>query len=186
MGAGRPEEAPPRNRGGGGGGGPVARGGGERVGEHQRSVRELAVGFFGREGGWRRGLRGSLGGGGANGGRRQLWTPCGARSGARSREERRIRTSGSSWNGLGGPGRERGRARSAGAIRRRRGTSTAVLGVRARDGAAWRCREASGKHQRRGEGWGAARGRRRGDGVRRRTASLQEQRREMERGQNRK
>jgi len=54
-----------------------------------------------------------------------------------------------------------GVTRSAGAIRRRRGTSTAVLGVRARDGAAWRCREASGKHQRRGEGWGAARGRRR-------------------------
>ena len=79
-----------------------------------------------------------------------------------------------------------GVTRSAGAIRRRRGASTAVLGVRARDGAAWRCREASGKHQRRGEGWGAARGRRRGDGVRRRTASLQEQRREMERGQNRK
>ena len=54
-----------------------------------------------------------------------------------------------------------GVTRSAGAIRRRRGASTAVLGVRARDGAAWRCREASGKHQRRGEGWGAARGRRR-------------------------
>ena len=42
-----------------------------------------------------------------------------------------------------------GVTRSAGAIRRRRGASTAVLGVRARDGAAWRCREASGKHQRR-------------------------------------
>jgi len=83
-------------------------------------------------------------------------------------------------------GEGEGVTRSAGAIRRRRGASTAVLGVRARDGAAWRCREASGKHQRRGEGWGAARGRRRGDGVRRRTASLQEQRREMERGQNRK
>ena len=31
-----------------------------------------------------------------------------------------------------------GVTRSAGAIRRRRGASTAVLGVRARDGAAWR------------------------------------------------
>ena len=138
MSLGRPVAAPPRNR-----------GGGERVGEHQRSVRELAVGFFGREGGWRRGLRGSLMGGGANGGRRQLWTPCGTRSGARSWEERRIRTSGSSWNGLGGPGRDRGRARSAGAIRRRRGASTAVLGVRARDGAAWRGRA----------GWGGRFGR---------------------------
>ena len=75
---------------------------------------------------------------------------------------------------LGAPGRVRERARSDSTARRRRGASSAVLGVRARDGAAWRCREASGKHQRRGEGWGAARGRRRGDGVRRRTASLQE------------
>ena len=51
MGAGRPEEAPPRNR-----------GGGERVGEHQRSVRELAVGSVGHEEGRRRELRRSLGG----------------------------------------------------------------------------------------------------------------------------
>ena len=50
---------------------------------------------------------------------------------------------------LGDPGRERERARSAGAIRRRRGASTAVLGVRARDGAAWRGRA----------GWGGRFGR---------------------------
>ena len=35
-------------------------------------------------------------------------------------------------------GDREGGTRSAGAIRRRRGASTAVLGVRARDGAAWR------------------------------------------------
>ena len=68
MGAGRPEEAPPRNRGGGGGGGPVARGGVEQVGEYQWRARKLAAGFIGHEGGRRRGLRGSLGRGGANGG----------------------------------------------------------------------------------------------------------------------
>ena len=39
----------------------MARGGGERVGEHQRSVRELAVGFFGREENRRGELRGGLG-----------------------------------------------------------------------------------------------------------------------------
>ena len=37
-------------------------GDGERVGEHQRRVMELAAGFVGREDGWRRGLRGELGG----------------------------------------------------------------------------------------------------------------------------
>ena len=43
-------------------------GAGERVGKHQRSVRELAAGSVGCEEGWRRELRGSLGGDGANGG----------------------------------------------------------------------------------------------------------------------
>jgi len=41
---------------------------GKRVGEHRWRSRKLATGSFGREGGWRRGLRGGLGGGGANGG----------------------------------------------------------------------------------------------------------------------
>ena len=44
----------------------------------------------------------------------------------------------------------RDEARSAGPSRRRRGASAAVLGVRARDGAAWRGREASRRSQRRG------------------------------------
>ena len=43
-------------------------GDGERVGEHRWRSRKLATGLFGREGGWRRGFRGGLGGGGANGG----------------------------------------------------------------------------------------------------------------------
>ena len=41
---------------------------------------------------------------------------------------------------LGAPGRVRERARSDGTARRRRGTSSAVLGVRAQGGAAWRGR----------------------------------------------
>ena len=126
-------------------GAPVGEGERGRAGELRWRLGKLVGCPVRAHGDRRRELRGGLGGGGANGGRRQLWTSCGARSGARSREERRIRTSGSSWNGLGGPGRERGRARSAGAIRRRRGTSTAVLGVRTRDGAAWRGGDASGE-----------------------------------------
>ena len=119
-------------------GAPVGEGERGRAGELRWRLGKLVGCPVRAHGDRRRELRGGLGGGGANGGRRQLWTSCGARSGARSREERRIRTSGSSWNGLGGPGRERGRARSAGAIRHRRGASTAVLGVRARDRAVWR------------------------------------------------
>ena len=44
----------------------------------------------------------------------------------------------------------RDEARSAGPSRRRRGASAAVLGVRARDGAAWRGREASERNRGRG------------------------------------
>ena len=50
---------------------------------------------------------------------------------------------------LGDPGRVRERARSDGTARRRRGASSAVLGVRARGGAAWRGRA----------GWGGRFGR---------------------------
>jgi hypothetical protein len=64
----------------GNGSGPVDLGGGEWVGEHQRRVRELAMGSVGREDGWRRGLRGSLGGGGDHGGRRR---PFQVKGGAR-------------------------------------------------------------------------------------------------------
>ena len=54
----------------------MARGGGERVGEHRWRPRELAAGVIGHEGGRRRGLRGELGGGGGHGG-----------SGGRSRQQ---------------------------------------------------------------------------------------------------
>ena len=53
---------------------------------------------------------------------------------------------------LGDPGRVRERARSDGTARRRRGASSAVLGVRARGDAAWRGREASRRSQGRGTG----------------------------------
>ena len=46
----------------------MAVGDGERVEEHQWEARKLAAGDVGHEGGRRRGLRGSLGRGGANGG----------------------------------------------------------------------------------------------------------------------
>jgi len=77
---------------GGGGGGPVVRGGGERVGEHRWRPRELAAGVVGHEGGRRRGLRGSLGRGGANGGgvgrfRAEGQTGRGARAQGGRREE---------------------------------------------------------------------------------------------------
>ena len=55
---------------------------------------------------------------------------------------------------LGDPGRERERARSDGTARRRRGASSAVLGVRTRGGAAWRGRA----------GWGGRFGRTRWQG----------------------
>ena len=42
--------------------------GGKQFGEHRWRPRKLATGSFGREEGWRRGLRGSLEGGGAHGG----------------------------------------------------------------------------------------------------------------------
>ena len=64
--------------------------------------------------------------------------------------------------------------RSAGATRRRRGASAAILDVRARDGAAWRGRDASGEPGTgRGPGLGAwptarrhGQNREGGDGVR--------------------
>ena len=64
---------------GGGGGGPTSLGGGERVSEHRWMSRKLSAGFVGREEGWRRELRGSLGGGGGHGGRRWPFQAKGAR-----------------------------------------------------------------------------------------------------------
>ena len=110
-------------------GAPVGEGERGRAGELRWRLGKLVGCPVRAHGDRRRELRGGLGGGGANGGRRQLWTSWGARSGTRSREERRIKTSGSSWNDLGGPGRERGRARSARAIRRSRGASTCAHGM---------------------------------------------------------
>ena len=55
----------------------MARGGGERVREHQRRPRKLATGSFGREENRRGELRGELGGGGGHGG-----------GGGRSRQQR--------------------------------------------------------------------------------------------------
>jgi len=76
-------------------------GGGGWVGEHQRRPRKLATWSFGREGGWRRELRGSLGGGGANGGgggsgrRGELGSALGARRGVEGKvEAARIRRRG--------------------------------------------------------------------------------------------
>ena len=106
----------------------MARGGGERVGEHRCRSRKVAAGVVGHEEGRRRGLRGGLGGGGANGGRRRLWTSREARPGARIREERRVRTLWRSREGSrrfkGDPGRGRGR----GAVGRRCTTSSWRLG----------------------------------------------------------
>jgi len=53
---------------GGGGGCPADLDGGKRVGEHRWRPRKLATESFGREEGWRRGLRSGLGGGGGHGG----------------------------------------------------------------------------------------------------------------------
>ena len=111
MGAGRPEEAPPRNR-GGGGGGPVARGGVEQVGEHRGEARKLAAGDVGHEGGRRGELRGELGGGGGHGGQR--W-PFQAKGGARSwltrsgRKERGVRAL---WSSRDGSRRVKARGRA--------------------------------------------------------------------------
>ena len=97
---------------GGGGSGAAGLGGGERVGEHQRRSRELATGSFWREEGWRRGLRGELGGGGGHGGRRWSFQ---AKGGARrwlsssGGKKEMMKTSLSSRNGLRAQGRETGR-----------------------------------------------------------------------------
>jgi len=58
-----------------GGSGLVALGGGKRFGEHRWRPRKLSTGSFGREEGWRRGLRGEPvlrgnNGGGSSGGAR--------------------------------------------------------------------------------------------------------------------
>ena len=54
--------------------------GGKRFGEHRWRPRKLATGSFGREEGWRRGLRGGLEGGGAHDGGGGRFQQRGARS----------------------------------------------------------------------------------------------------------
>ena len=74
----------------GGSGGPAGLGGGERVGEHQRRIGELATGSFEREEGRKRGLRGRPASGGAKGGRRWPFSAKGrAGLGSRAQERRR-------------------------------------------------------------------------------------------------
>ena len=66
-----------------GGSGLVALGGGKRFGEHRWRPRKLSTGSFGREEGWRRGLRVAKGRGDGNGGHRRRR----ARSGFWAREQ---------------------------------------------------------------------------------------------------
>ena len=95
-------------------GAPVGEGERGRAGELRWRLGKLVGCPVRAHGDRRRELRGGLGGGGANGGRRQLWTPCGARSSARSREERRVRTL---WSSREGSRRVKGEGR-AGAVGR--------------------------------------------------------------------
>ena len=112
-------------------------GGDERVEEHQWEARKLATGFAGREGGQKGELRGDLERGGANGGgggsgrRGELGSALGAGrrvegkvegSFAKRKEGRRARQ-GAQASGEAA----HGTARRV----RRRGASTAILGVRA-------------------------------------------------------
>ena len=119
--------------------------------EVQGGDAELAEGSVGREEERKRELRGSLGMGGANGRRRRLWTPRRARLGAWIREGSRG----------GGRRARRGRERAGELVHgtarlvRRRGTPTAVLGVRA----GRECRVERPISFRRSQGRGAARAR---------------------------
>ena len=87
-------------------------GDGERVGEHRWRSRKLATGSFGREDGWRRGLRGRLAGGGGHGGGDGRSRAIGTTElGARAQEGRREGWGrlGARGIGLGGQEREKGR-----------------------------------------------------------------------------
>ena len=105
--------------------------------EVQGGDAELAEGSVGREKERKRELRGSLGMGGANGRRRRLWMPRRARLGAWSREGSRGGGRRSVCEAKGGRRARRGRERAGELVHgtarlvRRRGTPTAVLGVRA-------------------------------------------------------
>jgi len=115
----------------------VAVGDGERVEEHQWEARKLAAGDVGHEEGRRGELRGDLGAAALMEGSGRLWTPRRARFGAWSRKGSRGEVEGSFAKQKEGR-RARQRAQASrelahGTARRvrRRGASTAVLGVRA-------------------------------------------------------
>ena len=169
LGVPRGAGAPAAAVGDGGGGGLVALDGGKRFGEHRWRPRKLGTGSFGREEGWRRGLRGGLEGGGAHGGGGGRFQQRGrAEHDARAQEwkERRVRTPGSSREGsrrVKGEGRARcGRPeRHDVAVALRRPFSTCAPGMAPRGEA-----EMLQENQGRGESRGSARGRRRdGDAV---------------------
>jgi hypothetical protein len=97
------------------------------VGEHQRRPRKLATGSFGREGGWRRELRGDLRDGGGYGGRRWLFQARGAAErGSHDQEGRRK-----GWGRLWAPKEDPRRSRTRDGSRRGRpGRHDVVVAVR--------------------------------------------------------
>ena len=142
--------------------------------EVQGGDAELAEGSVGREEERKRELRGSLGMGGANGRRRRLWTPRRARLGAWSREGSRGGGRRSVCKAKGGRRARRGRERAGELVHgtarlvRRRGTPTAVLGVRA----GRECRVERPRSIGSSQGRGAVRARRVAGGLTRRRPRL--------------
>ena len=112
---------------GGGGGGPASLGGDGWVGEHQRRPRKLATWSFGREGGWRRELRGDLRDGGGYGGRRCLFQVRGPAERGSCDQEGRRKGWGRLWVPKEDPRWSRARDRSR---RGRSGRHGVVVAVR--------------------------------------------------------
>ena len=142
-----------------GGSGLVALGGGKRFGEHRWRPRKLSTGSFGREEGWRRGLRVAKGRGDGNGGHRRRR----ARSGFWAREQGLASAfrgehgeGGGDGRGQGGRAARAARAAAAALGRTRLSPSVACAvqrevregGVRARVGGGW----SSAGQQQRGSG----------------------------------
>jgi len=101
-----------------GGSGLVALGGGKRFGEHRWRPRKLSTGSFGREEGWRRGLRVAKGRGDGNGGHRRRR----ARSGFWAREQGLA----SAFRGEHGEGGGDGRGQGGRAARAARAAAAAL------------------------------------------------------------
>ena len=100
------------------GSGLVALGGGKRFGEHRWRPRKLSTGSFGREEGWRRGLRVAKGRGDGNGGHRRRR----ARSGFWAREQGLA----SAFRGEHGEGGGDGRGQGGRAARAARAAAAAL------------------------------------------------------------